>query len=400
VTSGAVWVTSSYPWPGEPVGGIFFRTQARAMARLGVPVTVVSPIPWAPWPLPLLRPHWRQYARSPRSQDDGAVHIARPRYPNVPGQPSLARPDRAIAAAVWGARREWSGAALVHGHYAVQGLAAWRIARRTHLPLVLTFHGDDMNAWPDQHPDRMADLRAATGRAAAVIGVSEAMVDRIRDVTGAEAIHLPIGIAHDAIDAHRLPRADARRRLRLPDDRIIALYVGSLQPLKGVREFADAILALGPPFLGVLVGDGPDAGYRSTAGGGVLDYRGQIPNEEVAAYLSAADVLVLPSHREGLPTILVEAGSVGVPVVASPVGGIPSLLADGRGRVLDSITAEAVVVALRELADDPAGAAARAARLGPYVREHYDADRNAARLLAIYRSVAPGSWPEAAGTDR
>jgi len=47
--------------------------------------------------------------------------------------------------------------------------------------------------------------------------------------------------------------------------------------------------------------------------------------------MSAADVLVLPSLREGLPTVLVEAGSIGLLVVAGAVGGIPDLLADGRG---------------------------------------------------------------------
>ena len=169
------------------------------------------------------------------------------------------------------------------------------------------------------------------------------------------------------------------------------LYVGALLREKGVREFVDAVLGLGDPFHGVLVGDGPEAGYGTADARAVgrLEYRGRVTNEEVAAYLSAADALVLPSYGEGLPTILVEAGSVEVPVIASAVGGIPALLGDGRGRVLDEVSATAVARALTAFVDDRSGAAAAAARLRPYLLEHYDAERNARRLIDLYRSVAP-----------
>ncbi|MEA2577367.1 MAG: hypothetical protein QOD78_955, partial [Chloroflexota bacterium] len=51
-----LWITPGYPWSDEPAVGVFYRTQARAVARLGRVVTVCAPTPWAPWPLPLLRP--------------------------------------------------------------------------------------------------------------------------------------------------------------------------------------------------------------------------------------------------------------------------------------------------------------------------------------------------------
>ncbi len=75
---------------------------------------------------------------------------------------------------------------------------------------------------------------------------------------------------------------------------------------------------------------------------GCLVYLGARPHDEVAGYMSAADVLVLPSHREGLPTVLVEAGSLGLPVIASAVGGIPALLGEDRGAILPAVTSEAI----------------------------------------------------------
>jgi teichuronic acid biosynthesis glycosyltransferase TuaC len=387
-----LWITPGYPWRDEPAVGIFYRTQARAVARLGRSVTVCAPTPWAPWPLPLLRPRWRLHADTPAVDEDGDVTVLRPRYPNAPGEPSWAQPDRLIARAAWRSRKRWSGAQVIHGHSSTTGLAAWRLARRAHLPFVLTYHGSDMNAWPDEHPERLADLRAAVGDASAVIAVSAALADRVREVTGVTALHLPIGSDHRALRAAALPRAEARRRLGLRDDRVVVLFVGNLKPTKGIRELADAVLGLGDPFLGVFVGGGEEAGYgsRDPRAQGRLSYVGARPHDEVVHYLSAADVLVLPSFREGLPTVIVEAGSLGVPVIASNVGGIPELLGDDRGTILPDVSAGAIAAALTRFVADRDGAAAAARRLGEFVVDAYDVDRNAARLVDIYRAAQGG----------
>ena len=256
------WLTSSYPWVGDTVGGIFFRAQAQALARAGLDVAVVAPLPAVPWPLAHLSDRWRAYPLVPRAEQDGLIKVVRPRYPNLPGQPSWAMPDRFIADAAWRARAHWSGARLIHGHYSLVGLAAWRLARRAGLPFVLTFHGSDINTWPDRHSERLEDLRTAVREAAAVFAVSNALAERVGLLTGVRAVHLPIGADHRAIAAAALPRAEARRVLNLPDDRVVALFVGRLVREKGIREVVSAILELGGSFVGVLVGSGPEAGLR------------------------------------------------------------------------------------------------------------------------------------------
>jgi teichuronic acid biosynthesis glycosyltransferase TuaC len=386
----ALWITRAYPWVEQPANGVFYQTQARAVARLGPSITVAAPTPWAPWPLSAVRPRWREYARSPRRSRDQNVAVIRPRYMNVPGEPTWARPDRVIADAMWRARRDWAGARIIHGHYSVTGLAAWHLAAHASLPFVLTFHGSDINSWPAEYPERLPDLREAVAHAGAVFAVSQALADRIREVTGIRATYLPLGSDHRAIAAGALPRSEARSLVGLPQDSLVALYVGELKRAKGVREFVDAVLGLHGPLVGVLVGDGPERGYGTDHARAAqrLEYRGAQTHEDVIRYMSAADVLVLPSYSEGLPTVLVEAGSLGLPVIASSVGGIPELLGTDRGRMLREISATSVASALTEFADDRSSANEAASRLREVVKRDYDVDVNAAELLQRYRSIA------------
>jgi teichuronic acid biosynthesis glycosyltransferase TuaC len=388
----AMWLTGGYPWVGDPVAGNFFRTQAQALSRLGLDLTVVAPMPAAPWPLSRMRVRWRLHAASPREEHDGAVRVVRPRFLNVPGQPAWAVPDRFVARAAWAARHHWEGARLIHGHYAVTGLAAWRLARRAGLPFVLTFHGDDMNTWPDDYPGRRSDLRRAVREAGLVIAVSKALAERVREVTGVDALALPLGSHHAALAEMRVPRDEARSRLSIPADQIVVLYVGYLLRRKGVRELADAILEVGDPLIGMFVGDGPEAGYGlgSTGAPVRIRYQGARSHNDVILHMSAADVLVLPSEAEGLPTVIVEAGSVGLPVIASSAGGIPELLSDGRGTILPEISARAIATALRTFLEERDEARASSLRLRDLVVRDYDVDRNASRLLDLYRSVAGG----------
>ena len=90
--------------------------------------------------------------------------------------------------------------------------------------------------------------------------------------------------------------------------------------------------------------------------------------------------------REGLPTVLVEQ-SIGLPVIASPIGGIPDLLALGRGSLLASPSAAHIEEALRAFCANWASAAAAAIRLRAHVEADHEAATNAARLADAYAAI-------------
>jgi glycosyltransferase involved in cell wall biosynthesis len=84
--------------------------------------------------------------------------------------------------------------------------------------------------------------------------------------------------------------------------------------------------------------------------------------------------------------VLVEAGSLGLPVIGSAVGGIPGLIGADRGVLLDEVSSAAVGAALDEFERGRSAASAAAARFRAFVLAEHDVDTNAGRLLEIYRS--------------
>lgn len=108
------------------------------------------------------------------------------------------------------------------------------------------------------------------------------------------------------------------------------LYVGRLVERKGVADLILAMKELQAAEL-VIVGDGPDrTRLEGLADGSRVAFEGHVPHASIADYLRRARVLVLPSHRgDGLPNVIMEAMSLGVPVVATDTAGIPDIVHHG-----------------------------------------------------------------------
>jgi len=379
-----LWITSAYPWHGHPYGGIFYQTQAQALCRLGVQVHVNVAMPWVPGIAALLSPRHALERSAPRQQLDEGVTVSRipylgHRYSHYIGRSYLALMRQVL-------RHLDFKPDLVHGHYACpMGLAAVGVARRLGVPSVITLHGSDVNDDPIKSGLAASRFRQAVTGADQLICVSRALGERTRELTGASPEYLPLGI-----NIHRfntaLSREQARTELGLPQEQAIVLYIGYLHSSKGVPLAQQALAH--PSLAGVLglfVGEGPLG--PSLAAQAQCRWQPTVQNSMIPKYLAAADLIILPSYSEGLPTVLVEAGACGTPIIATEVGGIPELLAEDRGRLIPAGSEEALRGAILEVLAHPETARNRAGRLRSYIIDTFDADHNAATLCQIYRRL-------------
>jgi glycosyltransferase involved in cell wall biosynthesis len=201
----------------------------------------------------------------------------------------------------------------------------------------------------------------------------------------------------------------ARRELDLPIDLPLVGIVATLRSWKGHRFLIDAI-----PFLRhqsaqlVIIGDGPqrEALEQQVARmelGARVRFAGQ--QHEVARWLNALDVFVLPSYaNEGVPQALLQAMFCGVPCVTTDAGAIPEIARDrDTARVVPRENAVALASAIDDVLDDPPAAMAMAERARAYVVPRFGLERMLDRMEAVFRraiaDVARGHHPAPAARD-
>jgi glycosyltransferase involved in cell wall biosynthesis len=290
---------------------------------------------------------------------------------------------------------ERDGVGHVHCHFATHpALAGLIVHRLTGIPYSFTAHGSDL------HVDRTM-LCQKVAEAAFTVTISDDNRKVFERHCGGPIQTLEV--IHCGVDTgvfHPLPRPAA------PSAPLHILAIGTLHEVKGQTHLIEACRRLaerGIPFSCRFVGEGPDraALERQVADAGLTDrvaFLGRRTRAEIAALLASSDVLVAPSvptrsgKREGIPVVLMEAMSAGLPVVASALSGIPELVIDGSsGLTVPPGDAGAIAGALTRLHEDPD----LRARLGVAARERvvaeFDVDRNAARLVERFAAVIGAS---------
>lgn len=234
---------------------------------------------------------------------------------------------------------------LVHSHYWLSGWVGQALKARWAVPHVIMFHtlGEAKNRAliTEREPAyRIAGERLVAQGADRIICASQGEREALVSLYGAAPER--VSVIPCGVDPERfrpLGRARARRELGLPPEEPIVLYVGRIEPLKGIDILFQAAAQLEGRFrLLVVGGDEQDAERKArlrtmarelgiSPRVTLLD---AVPHERLPLYYSAADVCVVPSFYESFGLVALEAMACGVPVVASRVGGLQETVRDGQ----------------------------------------------------------------------
>jgi glycosyltransferase involved in cell wall biosynthesis len=231
--------------------------------------------------------------------------------------------------------------------------------------------------------------RLILGRAERVFAASEEVRRFVRDLGSREAQILGPRVDTAVFRPDPAARDDWRRRLGIRDDQLAVVYCGRLVATKGVWDLDAAFRELDDErAVVVYAGDGPERA-RLRTGPRVL-CTGELDDAGVAGVLNAADVFVNPSHNEGLPNTVLEAGAVGVAVVATDAGGTREIV---RGPDEGVVVAPGDVTALRDaiagLLADPSRRASVAGALRRHVLGAYAWDDSAVAVFTGGGTVDP-----------
>lgn len=205
-----------------------------------------------------------------------------------------------------------------------------------------------------------------------------------------------LATVHMGVDPDRFPGSADDRSTR-PAGPLRVLFVGRLVEEKGPDVLLRALAGLAVPFHARIVGAGPLAAQLAELARqlGVTDQvelLGGLGQDSLPELYAWADVFCLPSSREGVPVVLMEAMATELPVVTTAIAGIPELITDHvSGRLLAPGDAPALTAVLEELAGDPAHRASLGRAGRRVVVESFTSGPNARALAGLFVAVQSSS---------
>lgn len=308
---------------------------------------------------------------------------------------------------------------IIHSHYWLSGVAAQQLQDVWGgTPIVQMFHtlGEMKNRVAQTDDEREPPLRIRSERdivrfADRLIAATPIERADLESLYGADPAKIDIVPPGVNLDLFRpIPRAEARRRIGVPPDHRVILFVGRVQPLKGIDCLIRAmalVLKRHPEFKKnvciSIIGGNPHAtsgdeqremqrlhALKESLGvGDLVTFLGAKDQNTLVNYYSAAQMVVVPSFYESFGMVAIEAMACGTPVIASDVGGLAYTVEDGFNGYLvpqkDPATlAEKIILLLKyDHLRNHLGEQAR------HWAERFNWENIAEQMLAVYGRVLP-----------
>jgi glycosyltransferase involved in cell wall biosynthesis len=238
--------------------------------------------------------------------------------------------------------------------------AAARVAAAYGAPTISVALGTDGNFLLDVKQIRPQIIQTIQ-RSVATVAVSEALRDRLRTATNSPERVITIYNGVDSVKFAPGSRTLARQNKSIGQSEVVLLFVGSLIETKGVFELLEVFAALKAKKVVdrlVFIGGGDSVNRLRQRASQLMvadwvTFAGKVPHEQLAEWFRIANLFCLPSYREGVPNVILEAMACGIPVVATRVGGIPEVLPPECGILVTPHDGPGLLAAVERAVDIP-----------------------------------------------
>ena len=335
-------------------GCVFAKHLICAIADMGYDCVVIAPRPIHKGTFE--KANRVPYFREEKTAQGSRIRIYMPYYLHLTSRKqtmglSMNNHFRAVMQVI---RKEKLQPELVYGHFLYQcGLTAARVGEKLGIPAYCACGENSLRLQPGSQP-------YATGMAyhgwkeiirklSGIVCVSGNNENLLREQGFIEA-DMPTGVFPNGVDEKKfrmMDKAACRRELGFPEDAFIVIYTGAFTANKGADRLNEALKQC-ENVHAIFLGQGalePDCDR-------VL-FKGRVANDNVAKYLNAADVFVLPTRGEGCCNAIVEALSCGLPVISSDLPFNDDILSESNSLRIDVESVDQIRDSVRKLRDDP-----------------------------------------------
>lgn len=363
-----------------------------------------------------------------RSQDEHVPHVVHDlgfgnRVVHVPAGPEVFLPkselteyfDEFVEYILEFTQRKGIEYDIIHSHYWMSGIVAEKLKAAWHIPVVHMFHtlGLMKNRIAGngefEGDYRILGERQVLRSADKIIAATPAELSQLQWLyeTSTENVQIvPPGV--NIRNFYPIARDEAREFIDVPCENRMILFVGRIEPLKGIETLIQAIGLMREnkkldnyQLCLAIIGGDADASEEEMSHEMVrlqklrkdlglndfVNFLGKRPQSDLPYYYSAADIVVVPSHYESFGMVALEAMACGTPVIASQVGGLAYLIQDGvTGYHVPDNDPKALSDSLSLLLDDDKLNYKLGMQAAEYARA-YSWENIAAQLVTIYQKV-------------
>jgi teichuronic acid biosynthesis glycosyltransferase TuaC len=373
-------VTKDFPAPDQPEGGIVVLRQTLALAQLGYDCRVVRVVPYAPG----VTAKWRAYRAVPDRYAIEGIPVETIRAIFPPRMVGMEYLPLQVSGPLQRIVREFAPD-LMQAHYVIP---CGQLAVGHRVPAIVTAHGSDTYDWAWRRPGLRRAAIHALRNARTVIAVSEFIRQKARAL-----FERDVRVVYNGADEGTFfpcDRTQARGELGIDNARFVIAFAGRPTREKGAFDLVDAAARMRVERPLILIAGAPATELGTYVRQRGVDARqvGMLDHARLARIIAASNVFALPSYREGLPLSVCEAMLCARAIVATPVGGIPEIVAEGEAGFL---VPPGDVDRLSERLELLSSNAELTARMGDaayrFAREHLTWRVNAQSYDRLYRAA-------------